>query len=220
MKYYIGAFIFFFIFATCFLIARANANNNQKLEREKKNFWAKESKANSTRKQDISKLEYLTIPLEKLPLEKAISLGAKNEVEALERLATEKIINLSMYSNTDLKLMYGPANLDALTEYDTNYTSLIRLLDQIAKVFLPEVPVDAKKSDILLAYKQCDTLENAKQILEYAIAIDSDITSSYVNLGRIYQATDKVYLFSQLQSRANNISSLSGKTIVKKLSNL
>ena len=74
----------------------------------------------------------------------------------LKTLASRKILNLSHQSNTDLKLAYGPANLPALSEYDQNYTTLLRNL---------------------VAYADC-LIKNgfkaeAVPVLEFGISIDS-----------------------------------------------
>ena len=54
--------------------------------------------------------------------------------EILRSLSTQKIVNLTGYTNTDLKLSYGTANITCLTEYDQNYTLLVSTLQKWAEV--------------------------------------------------------------------------------------
>lgn len=74
-----------------------------------------------------------------------------------------------MYSNTDLKLMYGPANLNELSECDNNYHLL---------------------SDTLLNYAERENTlqryEAAISILEYAMSLRIDSSRIYLMLARLY----------------------------------
>ena len=101
-----------------------------------KKFWEREQKANATRKKDISTLKYIewdtTLPVKENNT--LLSDILKNNPEAdsaynkIISVKDKNIINLTEYSNTDLKLKYGVANLEALTEYEDNYTLLIKNL--------------------------------------------------------------------------------------------
>ena len=101
-----------------------------------KKFWEREQKANATRKKDISTLKYIewdtTLPVKENST--LLSDILKNNPEAdsaynkIISVKDKNIINLTEYSNTDLKLKYGVANLEALTEYEDNYTLLIKNL--------------------------------------------------------------------------------------------
>ncbi len=197
----IGSYSFIIIMTTCFLIMRANSVSDSKRRNEEKNFWSRENKANSVRRQDISKLDYIKIPVDSLPVDKLRKQGFSKYADELMRLSNEKIINLSGYTNTDLKLMYGPANLNDLTKYDMNYTLLIRLLDNIGK--------DLGSHESLAA-----------AFLEYAVSIGSDITSTYTALGEIYKSRNENDKLAGLINTAEKITSLSGPTIVAKLNNI
>ncbi|MCM1172390.1 MAG: hypothetical protein NC393_09720 [Clostridium sp.] len=185
---------------TCFLIMRANTVSNRKRTQEQQDFWSRENEANSVRRKDISTLDYVQIPIQTLPVATLDTLGMSKYSKELTRLANEKIINLSSYTNTDLKLMYGPANLNDLTKYDLNYTALIRLLDNIGK-------------DLISAGHEAD----AVTFLAYAVSIGSDITTTYTALGTIYHAKNETEQLKQLISSAEKITSLSGAKIVSKL---
>ena len=88
-----------------------------------KSFWDKERKANSTVIKDIGNLDYITIPLDKIP----VKLETSTE-KAIFSLAEKPMLNFVGMSNTDLKLAYGTANLDILTEYENNFLEYVALL--------------------------------------------------------------------------------------------
>ena len=56
------------------------------------------------------------------------------EWHTIEALKEKKILNLSGFTNTDLKLEYGVGNLTELTDYDNNYVTLSRSLARIAEL--------------------------------------------------------------------------------------
>lgn len=197
----IGSYAFIIIMTTCFLIMRANSVSDSKRRNEEKTFWSRENKANSIRRQDISKLDYIKIPVDSLPVDKLREQGLSKYADELMRLSNEKIINLSGYTNTDLKLMYGAANLNDLTKYDINYTLLIRLLDNIGEDLVSHA-------------------NTAAAFLEYAVSIGSDITSTYTTLGEIYKSQNENDKLAGLINTAEKITSLSGPTIVAKLNNI
>lgn len=195
-----GYYVFCLIMILCYVIARTNAYQKNKSENESKEFWARESKANTTRKKDISNLDFVVIPIESLPtknLEKIDSF----KCNALKNLSSEKIVNLSNHTNTDLKLMYGVANLEILSVYDENYTKLIVLLNEIGEL-LSDYPNDAKA------------------FLEYSISIGSDIRTTYEMLANIYIDENDTASFNKLIENAENLTSISKSAIITKLHNI
>src|SRR5574344_368873 len=84
-------------------------------------FWKREMDANFTRKQDISHLDYITVPLDTFPLGRYSDPSIEEFEAQLKDLCQKKICNLNGMSNTDLKLKYGLANLQVLSDCDTNY---------------------------------------------------------------------------------------------------
>lgn len=201
--YYLGSIIVFILLGFLFLVWRSASNNNRKLDKARKEFLKREEDANSVRRADISSLPYLQIPLDRLPLDAAREIGEQTSADKLKALSQKKILNLSMYTNTDLKMMYGPANLDELTECDNNFTSLITLLNKLAGFMC-----DAGKTDA------------AKSCLEYAVSIGSDITATYVRLGELYAAERKTALLDGLIQKAEGLTSLSAPTIITKLNSI
>lgn len=200
---YITLILIFLSFSAAYFIARANQRTSRKLTQDKQKFWNRESESNFVRRADISNLEYLKPDFDKLPLDTAKELGLSDIVSNLEKLSDKKIINLSQYTNTDLKMMYGPANLDSLSEYDNNYTVLIRTLNTLGDAL----------------YEKGDP-ENAKCIYEYAISIGSDISNTYVKLGTIYYESNDIAALNLLIDRADKLTSLSASLITTKLNNI
>lgn len=195
-----GYFIFCFIMLLCYVISRTNAYQKNKLENERKAFWLRESEANNTRKKDISNLDYIVIPIDKLPCENLKSIDSF-KYNTLNELSAEKILNLSQYTNTDLKLMYGVANLEALSDYDNNYTKLIVLLNEIGELLL-------------------DYPNDAKAFLEYGISIGSDIRTTYEMLANIYINGNDTSAYNKLIENAEKITSISKSAIITKLHNI
>ena len=125
-------------------------------------FLDRETKANSTRKKDISNLNYITIP-DSLPLINTEDSNILRAYDVINSMRNRKIVNLSGMSNTDIKLEYGVANLPVLTEYDDNFTTLVRALNTAGTGLI----------------KAGHTKEGC-EILEYAILNGSDIKATYV----------------------------------------
>ena len=70
-------------------------------------FWDRELAANSTRRKSLDGLNYITIPVEAFPF----GLMPLNEQiaeyeQTIRDLAKEPVVNLTGFSNTDLKLEY------------------------------------------------------------------------------------------------------------------
>ncbi len=160
-------FIWFIIFIVYLAFKRTKQTQNQ--QNANQSFLERERLANNTRKKDISGLNYLPFTTDRLP--DSVSSDEKlNIIESeLKELSNQKIINLSQYSNTDLKLMYGPANLPALSEYDDNY-------HRLAALFL-----DYASRQLEL----CDT-SAAIAALEYAAELRIQSSRIYLLLAELY----------------------------------
>lgn len=200
---YITLFLIFISFSAAYFIARSNQRTSRKLTQDKQKFWNRESESNFVRRADISNLDFLKPDFDKLPLDAAKKIGLSDIVSNLEKMSDKKILNLAQYTNTDLKIMYGPANLDSLSEYDNNYTVLIRTLNTLGDAL----------------YEKGDS-ENAKRIYEYAISIGSDISNTYIKLGTIYYESNDTAAFDLLLDKADKLTSLSASLITTKLNNI
>ncbi|NLG03662.1 MAG: hypothetical protein GX567_07555 [Clostridia bacterium] len=133
-------------------------------------FWEKEQQANKTRKKPLDSLDYISIPIDKLPIDKNTTDQYLLEYqELINDLSVQKIVNLTGITNTDLKLQYGAANLNTLMEYDQNFTLLARTLSKWGEYYFTKEQYD-----------------KAKNILEYAVTIRSDVKGTYCMLAEIY----------------------------------
>lgn len=141
------------------------------IDRQQNAFWERERQANRTRKKPLDTLDYITIPLHALPM--GICSEQPQIAECLDlirSLSEQKIVNFTGYSNTDLKLMYGAPNITLLSEYDQNYTLLVRTLQKWASLLHEQGYVN-----------------EAKTILEFAVSIRTDVSGSYRLLASIYR---------------------------------
>lgn len=170
-------------------------------------YLKREAAANNTRRQDISSLPYITVPLSTFPFDITLNDPKKQSQIAeyqktLEDLANKKLLNLIGISNTELKERYGPANLELLITYDQNYTTYLRTLQDFADCLYDEYP------------------EQAVDLLEYCIAIGTDLSSTYVLLGSHYKALGDQQAFENLYVQIPDSSSISGQMIKNKLNAL
>ena len=183
---FLGLFIIFLSVAAYY---RKRATAQQKKVTE--DFWSREDQANQIRRKDISNLPYITIPLEKFPIGISDDEELTDYENDLKTLASRKILNLSHQSNTDLKLAYGPANLPALSEYDQNYTTLLRNL---------------------VAYADCLIKNGFKSeavpVLEFGISIDSDIRANYTLLAELYKEQGNASKIQELIDKAASLDSM------------
>ena len=120
--------------------------------------------------------------------------------EILRSLSTQKIVNLTGYTNTDLKLSYGTANITCLTEYDQNYTLLVSTLQKWAEAL----------------YRGGEKKE-CRQVLEYAVSVGTDVSHTYFLLADLYDEEGESDLKCSLIEKASGLSSLSSKVIVRTL---
>jgi len=172
-----------------FVIGRSNQENVKK----NRHFWELERKANSARKVDISNLDYLTIPLEQLPMKDHEDSTINSYRDTILSLSDKKILNLTGLTNTDLKLKYGAANLNKLTAYDNNYIQLISILQKWGERLYS------------LGY-----MAEATSVLEYATTCQTDVLGTYRLLSKIYKETNKPDKITQL------IHTIQGSTINRK----
>lgn len=198
--HYITIIICCSFLALCYVVSRNVSRFKKTHGQSHEEFLEQESRANSVRKADISALPYVEIPLDELPLDTLSACGYSALAEELRALASVKILNLSMYTNTELKLMYGPANLTALSDCDDAYTSLIMLLNKIGASLL-----------------EADRPDDAEKFLSFAISIGSDITTSYTMLATLYAKKHDIKRIDWLIGNADSLTSLSGKTIQSNL---
>ena len=136
-------------------------------------FLAREKEADLAPVKSLKDLDYISIPLETLPFG---ALTGHKEIDHMEytirNLAkdTRKIVNLTGITNTDLKLMYGAANIVKLMEYDASYITLIKTLQEWADVLYAE----GLYSEVV-------------SLLEFSVSTKCDISETYHMLCDIYK---------------------------------
>lgn len=164
-------------------------------------YWEREFRANSTRKKSLDDLNYITIPNELLDMVPENTNEELNKyICDLRCLSESTIVNLTGFTNTDLKLKYGTANITILTEYDFNYTNLVTLLQKLAeKLYENNNP------------------ELAIKVLEFAISTNTDVSKSYYLLAQLYTEAGTPEKISSLIEQARNLNSLLKNTIVQTL---
>ncbi|MCM1112831.1 MAG: hypothetical protein NC399_06210 [Muribaculum sp.] len=197
MKFYVLASFIIFILVINHSIRR----NNRSLEQKNRIFWDRERRANQTRRKPLDNLDYIRIPLEKLPMEllKEDSKVA-DCLRIVNDLSLQPVVNLTGYSNTDLKLEYGTANITVLTEYDQNYTLLANTLQQWAERLYQAGEIDA-----------------AREILEFAVSTRTDVCGAYDLLSEIYRREGRQDRIAELAKTAESLNSLNRERILRHL---
>ena len=165
-----------------------------------KAFWERERLANTTRKKDISNLDYITVPVNSLPFPETDQEEISDLQKHILNLASGKIVNFTGLSNTDLKLMYGAPNINLLMEYDKNYLELVRSLYRYGK----------------LLYDQ-GMKDEASAVLEYALSIKTDVSANYTLLATIYKEKNDVEGINSVISAAEELTSMTKKALLANL---
>lgn len=159
-------------------------------------FWEKERQSNAVRKKDISNLNYITIPFDKIP----VKLNTDTE-EKLIVLSKKPMLNLTGISNTDLKLAYGTANLEILSEYDLNFTNMVSLLPE----YVNELLESGQKQD-------------ARMLLEFAIECNADSRKLYQQLAAIYVEANEPDQLVWLSQHAESLPEFTKQAVIKDIS--
>lgn len=198
MPVFLGCVIIFLLW---FSYERRKSDKLSK--RKTESFWEQERLANSVRRQDISTLNYLIISENRLPFKETDDPELSDIQERLKTLIGKQIINLSEYTNTELKLKYGSANLTALSEYDENFTKLITLLNKWGNRLVKLGDTDA-----------------AIEVFSYAIECGSDSRNTFVALGKLYSDCGGSILIEDLIKRAESLNTPIKASIISELESL
>ncbi len=189
----------------CFIVFilwfRVKSKQADKLSnKSKEEFLKREHEANFTRKKDISGLDYITVPEDALPFSETDDEEEARFQNNTKTIISRKMLNLSGMTNTDIKLEYGHANLDILSEYDQNFSAFLTSLDRWGNYL----------------YEKGDT-KRSMQILEYAVNSGSDITSTFITLAKIYLNNNEPEKVTSLIDIVENSDFFMKDTIVSKL---
>lgn len=179
------------------------SKSSQQSKLENKAFWEKESKANSTRKADISDLDYIQVPLHSLPFSDTSDKELSNLQETIRELSEKPILNLTGISNTDLKFKYGAANMTILSECDNNYTLFVRSLYKWASYLYEH-----------------NKRKEAVTVLEYAVECKTDISKNYILLATLYKDLGESEKINDLLLTVMTLQSLTKESIITALKEL
>lgn len=178
-------------------------SSDRKIKKTTRLFWEKEQQANQTRKKSLDSVNYITIPLDRLPFLVNPSENILALQESIKKLADKQIANFSGITNTDLKLEYGAANLDTLTILDQNFTELARTLYQWGKALYEE-----------------EYLDEARTVLEFGVACKTDISKHYTLLAEIYKQKNMPEKIQDLVKITESLDTLMKSSILKSLNEI
>lgn len=182
----------------------------------KEDFWKRETQANFTRKADISSLNYISIPFHDLPfsleyenyslpadIEDSIKLEIQSYEKVILSLKDKKMINLTGYSNTDLKLAYGAANLPFLMQYDENFSKLSRALSKWGKLLF-----------------EIGAFSEAEKVLEFALSSKCDIEEVFFILATLYRQKGDMTKLEILKTSTDCFDELRRDYILKRIQSI
>lgn len=195
--------IFFICFIVFIIWLRVKTKQGEKVSTWDEDYWQKEYQSNFARKKELDDLDYITVDLDRLPMKDSCEEEEEDLRNQLQKVLDQPILNLGNMSNADIKLAYGIANFETISIYDQNYTKLIRVLNQWGKYCF-----DHEKYD------------RAKQILEYALALGSDISTTYTMLADIYLQTDSLDKVQALIDQVDQSDSFMKESIKNKLTEM
>lgn len=174
---------------------------SRKSKNDEKNFWAREAQANSVRRKPLDGLRYIHIPLETFPTHLMNDNSSVMEcIEIIESLTPQKIVNLTGWTNTDLKLEYGTANITELSLFDQNYTLLVRTLQ--------------KWADALI---EAGYMEEAAVLMEFAVSTCTDVSRTYYMLAEYWSSKGQQDRIKQLIHTAESLNSANKNSIIRHL---
>lgn len=191
-------FPIFVIFA--FLFSHKLKKSTKYADEHRSDFLDGEHEANFTRKKDIEHLDYITIPLEKLPFFEKVDKEIEKYQDTIKNLSQKRILNLTGISNTELKKQYGAANLTALSEYDDNYSTMVSTIARWGSRLMT------------LGY-----VKEAVTVLEFGIKCKSDVKLNYTLLAGYYCDNGLIPELEHLKATAKGLNSINRVPILNML---
>lgn len=137
---------------------------------DEEKFWNREKLAFTNQRNSISSLDYITISTELLPMSETFDETANSYRDIILGLSGKKAINLSRYTNTELKIKYGAANIRQLAEFDNNFTQLVSILWKWASRLY-----------------SLGLYQEALAVLTYSVICKTDVSNSYLLLAQLYR---------------------------------
>ena len=205
-----GYFPMFFLLALIFTawLAFERIKSSKQDDERVRAFWEREREADGTRKKNLDTISYIKVP-NWITLDSLSSSLPTNDEELnrcndiLNSLMSQRILNLTGMTTTDIKLEYGPANVNIVDEYDQNFTLF---------------------AQTIYAYgERLHTLgfdHEAMRVLRFGIDSLSDISGNYKLLATLYIKYGQQDKIPELRETANNLNSLLKNSIIKYLDEL
>lgn len=166
---------------------------SKEVENSRNIFLQKEREAMFVRKKSLDNLNYISVSLEDLPMLKKEEIESNSLNKAFQfqqtalSLASKPMIDLNGVNNTDLKLQYGPANLETLISYEQNYQNLLKALLNWGKYL-----------------QEANRVKDAIMVLEKAISVGSDLSQNYILLSNLYYNTNQINKLLELKKSIVN----------------
>ena len=176
---------------------------NKKMDNDNEAFYERERKANATPKKDISNLTYIKVPLEKFPIGQIEDDEIKVIEDKLVALSEKDILNLVGKTNTDLKEEYGVPNFDKMQEVGENFNELTVTLVEYG-------------NELILR----NMLDETISVLEYGIAIKTDVSKNYTLLGDCYKQKNQPRKIKVLREQAERYDGIMRESIIRHLDEL
>jgi hypothetical protein len=205
-----GYFPMFFLLALVFTawLAFERVKSSKQDDERVRAFWQRENDANNTRRKNLDTITYIKVP-NWITIDSLSSSLPSDDAELnrcssiLETLMSQRILNLTGMTATDIKMEYGPANLAKLDEYDQNFTLF---------------------AQTIYAYgERLHTLgfdHEAMRVLRFGIDSLSDISGNYKLLATLYIKYGQGDKIPELKETAIKLNSLLKNSIIKYLDEL
>lgn len=172
-------FICFLIF--CAWLHYEKGKSQRKHDAESRKFWAREEKANHTRNKDISHLPLFRFDGSRIPMPDSKDENVIYYQNRTRASLEQPMMNLSGYTNTDLKLSYGTGNFNTLSSYDQNFNEFLMNMSNLAK-----------------AYCRAELYEDAASVYRLCIESGSDKSTDYRALAETYCRLGTPYKIDEL----------------------
>lgn len=144
-------------------------------------FWQREEEANRTRNKDISNLPFLQIREDQIPMPESSDENTCYYQKKVLESINLPMMDLSPYTNTDLKLAYGVGNFKTLSDYDENFNSFLMNLSNLGK-----------------AYSQTELFPEAATVFRLCLDSGSKSARDYKALANVYSAMGERHKISGL----------------------
>ena len=159
--------------------------------------------ANSVRTKEIEQSRFFVPDLSKLPVRKFAdgqegSVTAQRQAKAVE-LGGKKMLHITGMSNVDLKKAFGAAQLDAIANYEENFSKYMH-----AMRFWAEALITAGKT------------AEAQQVLEASVTAGSELSQTYTLLADIYAQAGDFDSLTKLRDSLQKRTNMPGKGIAEK----